>query len=125
MNELLTKVLDAHGGLERWRSYDKVEATIVAGGGFFPLKGVLQDADPRRLTVWLHEERSSLTNFGAADQRTLQTRRGQACAAIGRLMDAFSLPEPVMKENFIGRSTSQNRMKRLTGRPSHADHSHG
>ena len=29
MNELLTKVLDAHGGLERWRSYNKVEATIV------------------------------------------------------------------------------------------------
>jgi hypothetical protein len=28
MNELLTKVLDAHGGLERWRRYNKVEATI-------------------------------------------------------------------------------------------------
>ena len=36
MNELLTKVLDAHGGLERWRSYNKVQATVVAGGGFFP-----------------------------------------------------------------------------------------
>ena len=48
MNELLTKVLDAHGGLERWRSYNKVEATIVAGGGFFALKGALMDADPRR-----------------------------------------------------------------------------
>ena len=38
MNELLTKVLDAHGGLERWRSYNKVEATIVSGGGFFALR---------------------------------------------------------------------------------------
>src|SRR5215470_1398997 len=73
MNELLTKVLDAHGGLERWHSYNKVEATIVAGGGFFPLKGVLMDADPRRLTAWLHEERASLTNFGAADQRIMFT----------------------------------------------------
>ena len=68
MNELLTKVLDAHGGLERWRSYNKVEATIVSGGGFFALKGVLQDANPRRMTVWLHEERSSVTPYGAADQ---------------------------------------------------------
>jgi len=25
INELLTKVLDAHGGLERWRGYNKVE----------------------------------------------------------------------------------------------------
>ena len=37
MNELLMRVLDAHGGLERWRSYHKVEATIVSGGGFFAL----------------------------------------------------------------------------------------
>jgi hypothetical protein len=73
MNELLTKVLDAHGGLERWRSYNKVEATIVSGGGFFALKGVLQDANPRRMTVWLHEERSSVTPYGAADQRTMFT----------------------------------------------------
>jgi hypothetical protein len=40
MNELLGRVLDAHGGLERWNEYKKVDATIVSGGGFFPLKGV-------------------------------------------------------------------------------------
>src|SRR5215831_17788719 len=73
MSELLTKVLDAQGGLERWRSYNKVEATIVAGGGFFALKGALMDADPRRLTVSLHEERATLSNFGAADQRIMFT----------------------------------------------------
>jgi hypothetical protein len=73
MNELLTKVLDAHGGLERWRGYNRVEATIVAGGGFFALKGALMDADPRRLTASLHEERASLTNFGAADQLVMFT----------------------------------------------------
>src|ERR1700757_3263842 len=73
MNELLTKVLDAHGGLERWRSYNKVEATIVSGGGFFALKGVLPDADPRRMAVWLHGERSSVTPYGAPDQRTMFT----------------------------------------------------
>jgi hypothetical protein len=35
MNELLAKVLTAHGGLERWSKYNKVDATIVSGGGFF------------------------------------------------------------------------------------------
>jgi hypothetical protein len=73
MNELLIRVLDAHGGLERWNSYEKVVATIVTGGGLFALKGVLQDASPRRMTVWLHEERSSVTPYGAADQRTMFT----------------------------------------------------
>jgi hypothetical protein len=43
MNELLARILDAHGGMERWRGYEEVEATIVSGGGFFALKGVLQD----------------------------------------------------------------------------------
>ena len=73
MNELLGKIFDAHGSLERWHSYNKVEATIVSGGGFFVLKGVLPDADPRRMAVWLHEERSSVTPYGAPDQRTMFT----------------------------------------------------
>ena len=73
MNELLTRVLDAHGDLERWHKYNKVEATIVTGGGFFALKGLLQDPNPRRMTVWQHEERSSVMPYGAADQRTMFT----------------------------------------------------
>ena len=73
MNELLVKIIDAHGGTDRWHWYEKVEATIVSGGGFFALKGVPQDANPRRMTVWLHEERSSVSPYGAPDQRTMFT----------------------------------------------------
>ena len=72
-NGLLTAVIDAHGGMARWREREKVEATIVSGGGFFPLKGVIQDSEPRRMTVWLHEERSSVLPYGAPDQRTMFT----------------------------------------------------
>jgi hypothetical protein len=60
MNQLLGRILDAHGGMDRWHEYEKVEATIVSGGGFFALKGKIADATPRRMTAWLHEERSSL-----------------------------------------------------------------
>jgi len=35
MSELLAKITDAHGGTDRWHWYEKVEATIVSGGGFF------------------------------------------------------------------------------------------
>src|SRR6516225_12293106 len=72
-SELLRQVLDAHGGLARWNEREKVEATIVSGGGFFPLKGVAQDSTRRRMTVWLHEERSSVVPYGAPDQRTMFT----------------------------------------------------
>src|SRR5260221_13430748 len=73
MNELLARILDAHGGMDRWHGYEKVEATIVTGGGFFALKGVLQDANPRRMTVWLHDDRSSGLPYGAPDQRSMFT----------------------------------------------------
>jgi hypothetical protein len=42
MNELLARILDTHGGVDRWNSYEKVEATIVSGGGFFALEGISQ-----------------------------------------------------------------------------------
>jgi hypothetical protein len=73
-NALLAQVIDVHGGLERWNERERVDATIVSGGGFFPLKGVIQDSEPRRMSVCLHEERSSVLPYGAPDQRTMFTR---------------------------------------------------
>jgi hypothetical protein len=69
MDALLEKVIEAHGGLPTWNRFDKVEATIISGGGFFPLKGFPTDTIPRRLSAWLHEERNSLQPFGAPDMR--------------------------------------------------------
>jgi hypothetical protein len=74
MSELLDAVLEAHGGLERWRRFSGVEATIVTGGEFWGMKGLVQDADPRRMTVALHEEWASVQPFGAPDQKTEFTR---------------------------------------------------
>ena len=73
MNQLVAEIIDAHGGIDRWNSHEKVEATIVSGGGFFRFKGVLRDQSPRRMSVWLHEQRSSVQPYGAPDQRTMFT----------------------------------------------------
>lgn len=70
MKDLLTNIIDAHGGIGRWNSFQKVEATIVSGGELWGMKGLVQDANPRRMTVSLHQEFASVTPFGAADQRT-------------------------------------------------------
>jgi hypothetical protein len=40
VNRLLARILEAHGGMSRWRGYEKVQATIVSGGGLFPFKGI-------------------------------------------------------------------------------------
>ncbi len=73
MNKLLAQIVVAHGGINRWKGYETVEATIVSGGGFFPLKGLVQDSEPRRVTVWLPEQRSSVQPYGGPDQRTMFT----------------------------------------------------
>jgi hypothetical protein len=70
MSGLLDKVLDAHGGLQRWHSSSMLEATIVSGGKLWQIKGQPQDPAPRRMTVALHREWASVRPFGAPDQRS-------------------------------------------------------
>src|ERR1700760_2454693 len=70
MTSLLDGVLGAHGGLERWRGYSTMEATIVSGGKLWQIKGQPQDPVPRRMTVALQREWASVQPFGAADQKT-------------------------------------------------------
>jgi hypothetical protein len=70
MNELLASIVEAHGGLDRWRRFNRVEATIVTGGAFWGMKNLTQDQDPRRMTVSLHEERASVAPFGDPDWHT-------------------------------------------------------
>lgn len=48
MNTLLTEVLDAHGGLDRWNALTTVRATVVSGGDMFVIKGMPQDPTPGR-----------------------------------------------------------------------------
>jgi len=99
MNELLARIIDAHGGIDRWNQYERVEATIVSGGGFFRLKGVPQDSTPRRMTVWLHEERSSVFPFGAADQRTMFTPER---IAIEKLDGTTVVERHIPRDSFAG-----------------------
>ena len=101
--EFLSHVIEAHGGAELWTRFTKIDATIVSGGGFFALKGTPQDPDPRRMTVWLHEERSSVTPYGAPDQRTMFTPER---IAIEKLDGAVVAERRARKDSFAGHQTS-------------------
>jgi hypothetical protein len=70
MNPLLARVIEAHGGLERWRRHNTLTATLVTGGGLWAMKGLVQDPDPRTMRISLHEQRASLAPFGGPDWRT-------------------------------------------------------
>jgi hypothetical protein len=71
MSELLDLVLHAHGGLDRWRKFNKVSATIVAGGGLLPMKGLDVDPKPLEGTVTVHEESTLIRPFGQPDWRMI------------------------------------------------------
>ncbi|MFC5204747.1 hypothetical protein [Streptomyces kaempferi] len=70
MNELLSEVVEAHGGTGRWQELTQARATLVSGGDLFAIKGLPQDVTPRTMTVRLHEEYASVQPFGAHDQKT-------------------------------------------------------
>ena len=70
VNELLASVVEAHGGLDRWRRFHRVGATIVTGGTFWGMKNLTQDQSPRRMTVSLHEERLVGHDRGTSFQGT-------------------------------------------------------
>jgi hypothetical protein len=70
MTELLATIIEAHGGLDRWTGFSKVEATIVTDGALWGMKNLWQDQDPRRMTAWLHEQHSSVAPFGDPDWHT-------------------------------------------------------
>lgn len=100
MGDLLEAVLDAHGGLDHWRQFNRVRATIVTSGGLWAIKGQPQDPMPRRMTVALDREWASLRPFGADDQQTTFT------------------PERIAIEKLDGRVVSE----RLNPRESFAGH---
>jgi hypothetical protein len=69
MNDLLARAIAAHGGMEHWLSLKCAAVTLVSGGQLWANKGVNQDDAPRKLTVSLHEEKTSLVPFGRPDWR--------------------------------------------------------
>jgi len=83
MNDLLDRVIAAHGGLHRWKQHSSPTATIVTGGGLWAMKGLIQDPAPRIMRVSLHEEFASVAPFGNPGWRTAFTADRVAIETVG------------------------------------------
>jgi hypothetical protein len=103
MNSLIGKIVDAHGGVDRWNRLERVEATVVGSGGFFRFKGMPQDSVPRRLTVSLHNPRVTLSHFGAPDQSFVFTPER---AAVEKVDGTVVVERYAPRQGFAGHQMS-------------------
>ncbi|WP_064707239.1 hypothetical protein [Rhizobium bangladeshense] len=64
MNALARKIIDAHGGLETWKTFSTLRAHLSQGGALWGLKGHGGKLDETNVTVGLGEEWASHAPFG-------------------------------------------------------------
>jgi hypothetical protein len=81
MSKLKDDVIEAHGGMERWKRYRQVRASLSQGGALWPLKGQAGVLDETAVTVSLAHQQASHSPFGSLDRHSLFTP--QRVAIIG------------------------------------------
>src|SRR5215207_9805363 len=92
MISLLTDAIQAHGGLDRWKSHHTLTATIVSGGDLWALKGVPQDPIARTMRVDLHRQWASVAPFGTGRHTDFTSDRIAILAADGSVVTERSNP---------------------------------
>lgn len=70
MNTLATRIIDAHGGLDRWKTFTALSAHLVQGGALWPLKGKPGLLDDTTVTIDLRHEAASHAPFGDASRKS-------------------------------------------------------
>lgn len=70
MTLLKDLVIQAHGGLTRWRQFDRLTVDLIQGGALWSLKGQPDTLARTSVTVGLKEEWASHAPFGVGNRRS-------------------------------------------------------
>jgi hypothetical protein len=73
MSNLKDRIIEAHGGLDRWKRYRQVRARLSQGGALWGLKGQSGVLDETTVTVSLTSECASHSPFGSPGRHSLFT----------------------------------------------------
>jgi len=68
MNTQVSKIIDAHGGLEQWKKFTRLKARLSQGGVLWTLKGQPTTLSETTVTVDLVKEWASHSPFGPEDK---------------------------------------------------------
>src|SRR5215510_11498086 len=69
MTQLLDRVLEAHGGVARWRTFDTVRATFLSSGGLLPMKGLEAPARASEAVATIREQSLVIEGYRQPDWR--------------------------------------------------------
>src|ERR1700754_4010377 len=71
MSDLLARILDAHGGTQRWFSVDKARADFSLTGPFWAIKGWPGGLERLTVEIDARTQHSTLTPFTGPDLRSV------------------------------------------------------
>jgi hypothetical protein len=93
MNDLAKRIVDAHGGRERWKRFETLSAHLTQKGALWGLKGKAGVLDDTNVTVSLRREYASHAPFGDDDRRSSFTPdRVELLTAQGATIESLSAP---------------------------------
>lgn len=69
MNDLLSKVLQAYGGLDRWNGFSELAVKSATGGPFWPSKGIPENHGWGNITIKTAQEWTSIAPYDAPNHR--------------------------------------------------------
>jgi hypothetical protein len=97
MSDLLTEAVEAHGGLDRWKQFGVLEASLSVGGAIWDFKRQSGLFDKVTFEIDLHQERVTVDGFSGEarlfftpDRLTLETRDGKPLQSRGNPRAAFT-----------------------------------
>jgi hypothetical protein len=99
VDNLAKTIIDAHGGLNRWRGFTTLSAHLVQGGALWGLKGHGGLLDDTTVTIDLTREHASHAPFGSAERKSSFTPGlVELLSSDGAVLE--SLPSP--RDSFVG-----------------------
>jgi hypothetical protein len=102
MNDLLELAIKAHGGLKRWSELKTGSAHLENGGVLWAMKGQAGFAQPARVTINLHKQKSSHEPFLKPNQRTsVEPHRAAIETLDGRVLEERLNPRDSFKGHTL------------------------
>lgn len=102
-DDLLARVLEAHGGLENWANTTGLEARLSLGGPFWELRGWPDVCAGQTVTLKTHRQHITFAPFTAPDRRStldLDPERVSIQTSDGRVVEERVAPRASFPSNF-------------------------